>query len=43
MSFREAMEAVSTAFELVGVAIFALGALLLSIRIVGGYLGARLE
>jgi len=41
MSFREAMEAVSTAFELVGVAIFALGALLLSIRIVGGYLGAR--
>jgi uncharacterized membrane protein len=41
MTFREAMETVSTAFELVGVAVFALGALLLAIRIVGGYLGAR--
>jgi uncharacterized membrane protein len=41
MTFREAMETVSTAFEFVGVAIFVLGALLLAIRIVGGYLGAR--
>ena len=40
MTFREAMETVSTAFEFVGVAIFVLGALLLAMRIVGGYLGA---
>ena len=37
MSFREAMETVSTAFEFVGVAVFVIGALLLAIRIVGGY------
>jgi uncharacterized membrane protein len=41
MTFREAMETVSTAFEFVGVAVFVLGALLLAMRIVGGYLGAR--
>ena len=41
MTFREAMEIVSTAFEFVGVAVFVLGALLLAARIVGGYLGAR--
>ena len=41
MTFREAMETVSTAFEFVGVAVFVLGALLLAARIVGGYLGAR--
>jgi uncharacterized membrane protein len=40
VTFREAMETVSTAFEFVGVAIFVLGALLLAMRIVGGYLGA---
>ena len=41
MTFAEVMESVSTAFEFVGVAIFVLGALLLAVRIVGGYLGAR--
>ena len=41
MSFREAMETVSTAFEFVGVAVFVIGALLLAARIVGGYVGAR--
>ena len=41
MTFAELMESVSTAFEFVGVAIFVLGALLLAVRIVGGYLGAR--
>ena len=35
------MESVATVFELVGVAVFAIGALLLAVRIVGGYLGAR--
>ena len=35
------MESVSTAFEVVGVGVFVFGALLLAIRIVGGYLGAR--
>lgn len=41
MSFREAMETVSTGFEFVGVAVFVIGALLLAARIVGGYVGAR--
>lgn len=41
MTFPEAMELVSTAFEVVGVAVFVLGAMLLAVRIVGGYLGAR--
>jgi uncharacterized membrane protein len=41
VTFAEAMETVSTAFEFVGVAVFVLGALLLAIRIVAGYLGAR--
>ena len=41
MTFRDAMELVSTAFEFVGVGVFVIGALLLAIRIVGGYTGAR--
>jgi uncharacterized membrane protein len=41
VTFRETMEFVSLAFELVGVAVFALGSLILAVRIVGGYVGAR--
>ena len=41
VTFRDAMELVSTAFEFVGVGVFVVGALLLAIRIVGGYTGAR--
>jgi uncharacterized membrane protein len=41
VTFRETMEFVSLAFELVGVAVFAVGSLILAVRIVGGYVGAR--
>jgi uncharacterized membrane protein len=41
MTFPQAMESVSLAFELVGVAVFAIGSLVLAVRIAGGYLGAR--
>jgi uncharacterized membrane protein len=41
MTFTGAMETVATSFEFVGVAVFVVGALLLAIRIVGGYVGAR--
>jgi len=41
MTFREAMEIVSTAFEFVGVAVFAVGSFALAVRIVGGLVGAR--
>lgn len=41
MTFRDVMETVSLAFEIVGVAVFALGSLILAVRIVGGYVGAR--
>ena len=41
MTFAEVMETVSTAFEIVGVAIFASGALLLAVRIVAGLVGGR--
>jgi len=41
MTFAEVMEAVSTAFEVVGVAIFAIGALILAVRIAAGLFGGR--
>ena len=41
MTFTGAMETIATSFEVVGVAVFAFGAFLLAVRIVGGYVGAR--
>lgn len=41
MTFAEAMETVSLAFEFVGVAVFAGGSLLLAVRIGSGLLGRR--
>ena len=41
MTFAGVMESVSLAFEAVGVAVFAIGSLLLAARIVLGRLGAR--